>query len=77
MAQEPTASRAWHLGGLLLAAGLCAACGGLYLYIPLWLRGTPLQGLGNLVTFLSVIASLSLAERLWAHLRAGLHKDAG
>ncbi len=75
MAQEPAASRAWHLAGIVLAAGLCGASYGLYAYVPLWLRGTVFQGLGGLVTFLCVIALLSVAERLWARIRgAGVRK---
>jgi hypothetical protein len=74
MTMTTTASWAWHLVGLAFAAGLCAACYGLYLYVPLWLRGTPLQGLGNLATFLGVIVLLGLSERLWVRFRGWLQR---
>jgi hypothetical protein len=75
MTQENTTSRGWHLVGLGLAGVLCVACYGLYLYVPVWLRGTPLQGLGNLVTFLGVIALLSLSERIWTRIRNRTPED--
>lgn len=61
-------ARARHLAGLLLAGASGAACYALYLYVPLWIRGTLLQSLGNLATFVAVIAVLSLAERIWTFL---------
>lgn len=61
-------AKARHLGGLLLAATSGAACYGLYLYVPLWIRGTLLQSLGNLATFVAIIALLSLAELFWTFL---------
>lgn len=68
-------ARARHMGGLLLAAAAGAGCYGLYLYVPLWIRGTLLQSLGNLATFAAVVALLSLAERIWTALTSTPPKD--
>lgn len=75
MAGGPKRAVGWHVAGLVLAGILGAASYGLYLYVPVWVRGTFLQGLGNLVTFLAVIALLSLSERLWVRAQHRLHRD--
>jgi hypothetical protein len=75
MASTRKPMRLRHLAGLLMAAVLGLACYALYLYVPIWIRGTFLQGLGNLVTFLAVIVLLSLAERLWGALQRLFHGD--
>ena len=54
-----------HLAGLALVLGLIALCWGLWRWVPGWLRGTPLQELSLLVTFLAWVAVLTAADRLW------------
>jgi hypothetical protein len=75
MAAGPQGGVWRRLAGLVFAGVLAAASYGLYLYVPVWLRGTFLQGLGNLVTFLAVVALLSLSERAWVHVQHWLHRD--
>lgn len=57
-----------HLAGLALVLGLLALCWGLWLWVPGWLRGTPLQEMPLLITFVVWILALSAADRLWGWL---------
>jgi hypothetical protein len=57
-----------HLAGLALVIGLLALCWGLWLWMPGWLRGTPLQELSLLVTFAAWVGVLTAAEWLIARI---------
>lgn len=61
-------SRLRHLAGLALVLVLLALCWGLWRWVPGWLRGTPLQELSLLVTFLAWVVVLTAADRLWSRL---------
>ncbi len=64
----PGETRLRHLGGLALVLALLALCWGLWVWVPVWVRGTFAQDLGLLVTFLGWIALLTAADRLWTAL---------
>jgi len=76
MAGDPVVSRLLrHGAGLVLAGLLGSACYGIYLYLPRLVRGTIVQDLTNLLTFLAIIAVLTLADLLWGMIdrRLGQH----
>ena len=54
-----------HLAGLALVLSLLALCWGLWRWVPGWLRGTPLQELSLLVTFLAWVIVLTAGDWLW------------
>lgn len=72
----PRGQKLRHVAGLALMLGLMALCGGLWRWVPGWLRGTPLQELGLLVTFLAWVLVLTAVDRLWGRL-AGQTGDKG
>lgn len=65
-----------HLAGLAVSVALAALCWGLWRWVPGWLRGTPLQELPLLVTFLAWVIVLTGADRLWTR-AAGRSGDNG
>lgn len=65
-----------HLAGLVLMVALLALCWGLWRWVPGWLRGTPLQELRLLVTFLPWVLVLTAGDRLWTR-AAGQTGDKG
>jgi hypothetical protein len=69
---HPSAAR--HLAGLGLALALGLGCLGLDLTVPILIQGTVLQRAENLVIFLSIVALLSLAERIWVLVTARLNR---
>lgn len=75
MAEEPPKSIALHLAGLALAVLLAAACYGVYVYVPVLVRGTLLQRIENIMIFLGVIALLTVAERIWVLVATRIHRS--
>lgn len=76
MADSLQISAARHVIGVVLAVLLGVVCYGLYLYVPVWIRGTVLQSFGNLVIFVVIIAVLSLSERFWVYVTLRLKPPA-
>lgn len=62
-----------HLGGLALTLALLGLCWGLWSWVPAWVKGSPLQDLSLLTTFLAWLGVLTAGDRLWHWLwaRAG------
>ena len=74
MSEQPPKSTTLHLAGLAVAVLLAAACYGVYVYVPVLVRGTFLQRIENIVVFLGVVALLTVAERVWVRVTARIHR---
>lgn len=61
-------TRLLHIGGLVFALLLMAACWTLWLWIPEWVRGTAAQELRLLTVFLGWVTLLTAGDWLWRRL---------